>query len=368
MSYNELTKSNRRQFMKIAGVSVAATGASIVATNAMALTGTPLQASVSKPVLTTGSFVGKRLLPDLVVADPVVIPSPISYSSPRSHDINLVVKRVISEILPGVTHSFMTFNGQVPAPMIRARQGDTLNITITNPAENETSHSVDLHAVYGTGGGGAYSEVAPGQSKSFAFKATYPGAFIYHCGVSNMDEHISRGMFGMILIEPEEGLPKVDREFYIGQHELYTKESFGQPGEANFNGRAMVKEDPTYVLFNGAVAPFVASRLGTMKAEVGETVRVFMVSGGPNLTSSFHPVGNIWSRAWPQGGLANEPLKFIQTWPVSPGSAFVGDMELQVPGLITLVDHALARVTNKGNAAQIEVIGNENFEILNPKG
>ena len=361
MSDNESTKSNRRQFMQMASVGIAATGAATVA-------GTQLKASVSKPALTTGSFVGKRLLPNLVVADPTVIPGPITYNTPRSHDINLVVERVVSEILPGVTHSFMTFNGQVPAPMIRARQGDTLNITVSNPAENEDSHSIDLHAVRGTGGGGAYSEVAPGQSKTFSFKATYPGAFIYHCGVSNMDEHISRGMFGMIVIEPEEGLPAVDREFYIGQHELYTKESFGQPGEANFNGRAMAKEDPTYVLFSGAVAPFVASRFGTMKAEVGETVRVFMVSGGPNLTSSFHPVGNIWSRAWPQGGLANEPLKYIQTSAVSPGSAFVGDMELPVPGLVTLVDHALARVTNKGNAAQIEVIGDDNPELLNTNG
>ncbi len=357
MSHDETPRSNRRQFMQMAGVGIAATSAA-------AISGAELKASVAKPALTKGSFAGKRLLPDLVVADPTAIPGPISYDAPRSHDINLVSERVVSEILPGVTHSFMTFNGQVPAPMIRARQGDTLNITVTNPAENVDSHSVDLHAVRGTGGGGAYSEVAPGQSKTFSFKADYPGAFIYHCGVSNMDEHISRGMFGMILIEPPEGLPAVDREFYLGQHELYTKESFGQPGEANFDGRSMVKEDPTYVLFNGAVAPFVAARLGTMKAEVGETVRVFMVSGGPNLTSSFHPVGNVWSRTWPQGGLANEPLKYIQTWPVSPGSAFVGDMELPVPGLVTLVDHALARVTNKGNAAQIEVIGNENPEYL----
>lgn len=361
MSLSEASRTNRRQFIQMAGVGMAATGT-------VALTGTQLSAAVSKPALTTGSFVGKRLLPELVVADPTAIPGPISYSAPRSHDIELVAQRVVSEILPGVTHSFMTFNGQVPAPMIRARQGDTLNITVTNPSENEDAHSIDLHAVYGTGGGAEYSEVAPGKSKSFSFKATYPGAFIYHCGVSNMDEHISRGMFGMIVIEPEGGLPQVDREFYIGQHELYTKESFGQPGETNFDGRSMVKEEPTYVMFSGAVAPFVASRFGTMKAAVGETVRVFMVSGGPNLTSSLHPVGNIWSRAWPQGGLANEPLKFIQTWPVSPGSAFVGDMELPVPGLVTLVDHALSRVTNKGNAAQIEVVGDENPEILNVKG
>ncbi|WP_114285895.1 copper-containing nitrite reductase [Candidatus Halocynthiibacter alkanivorans] len=358
MSDSNTFTTNRRKFVQMAGLGLAASGATALASTAKA------HAAVPKPPVVEGSFAGATITPDLVVADPTVLPAPVTWNSPRTHNIELVSKRVVSEILPGVTHSFMTFNGQVPAPMIRARQGDTLNITVTNPAENEASHSIDLHAVYGTGGGGAFTEVAPGESKSFSFKALFPGAFIYHCGVSNMDEHISRGMFGMIVIEPEEGLPEVDREFYLGQHELYTKEGFGQPGEATFSGRDMAAENPTYVMFNGAVAPFVASRFGTMKAEVGETVRVFLVSGGPNKTSSFHPVGNIWSRAWPQGGLANAPLQYIQTWPVSPGSAFVGDMKLPVPGLVTLVDHALSRVTAKGNAAQIEVIGDEQPEIL----
>lgn len=319
---------------------------------------------IAKPVAHHEPIFGETIAPNLVVADPTKMPGPITYKTPRTVEVTLVAKVVTSEILPGVTHKFMTFNGQIPAPMIRVREGDTLKITIVNPADSGYAHSVDLHTVMGTGGGAAYSEVNPGESKSFTFKATYPGAFAYHCGVAAMDEHISRGMFGMIVVEPAAGLPKVDREFYLGQHELYTKEPFGAKGEATFNGRAMVDENPTYVMFNGAAAPFVAARLGTMKANVGETVRVFLVTGGPNKISSFHPVGNVWMRAWPQGGLANAPLSWIQTWPVNPGSTFVGDMKLPVPGLATLLDHSLSRVTSKGLAAQIEAIGPENPELL----
>lgn len=321
--------------------------------------------TIPKQAINHDPIYGGTIAPGLVVADPTKLPSPINYKKPRTVEVELVSKVVTSEILPGITHRFMTFNGQIPAPMIRVRVGDTLKIKVTNPADSDQTHSVDLHTVLGTGGGAAYTEVDPGQSKTFTFKATYPGAFAYHCGVAAMDEHISRGMFGMIVVEPEEGLPKVDREFYLGEHELYTKEAFGVKGETTFDGRAMVREDPNYVMFNGAVAPFVASRFGTMKANVGETVRVFLVTGGPNKTSSFHPVGNVWSLAWPQGGLANAPLKWIQTWPSNPGSTFVGEMKLPVPGLATLVDHSLSRVTSKGLAAQIEAIGPENKEILN---
>ncbi len=352
-------ETNRRQFVQLTAAGLAATGAGMLSQSAFANGAPP------KIQRAAGGFAGGPIKEGSVVADPTNIPSSVDWDTPRSHDVELVATRVEAEVMPGVKHRFMTFNGQIPAPMIRVRQGDTLNVTVTNRAENESSHSVDLHAVIGTGGGGHFTEVAPGKSKSFSFKALNPGAFIYHCGVSNLDEHISRGMFGMILVEPEYGLPPVDREFYIGQHELYTKSNFGVRGDAEFNGRAMLSEAPNYVLFNGAVASLTGAGYGAMKAAVGETVRVYMVCGGPNLTSSFHPIGNIWSRCWPQGGLANEPLKYIQTWPVSPGSCFVGDMALPVPQTVTLVDHAVSRVVNKGLAAQIEVSGDPNPEILN---
>lgn len=358
MSDKTLSDAGRRDFLKATGVGLVAATASGISTAASA------QSLVAAPPKVEGSFVGRTIKEGYAAADPTVLPAPVSHSSPKTHDIELIGELVEAEVMPGVTHRFMTFNGQIPAPMIRVRQGDRLNITVTNLPTNEDAHSVDLHASFGTGGGGAYTEVAPGQSKSFSFTAIYPGAFIYHCGVSNLDEHISRGMFGMIVVEPEEGLPEVDREFYLGQHELYTREQFGVPGETSFDARAMVAENPNYVLFNGAAGSFTAGALGTIKANVNETVRVFLVSGGPNFVSSFHPIGNVWKRCWPQGALANAPLNYVQTWPVSPGSCFVGDMDLPVPQLVTLVDHSVSRVVNKGLAAQIEVVGDANPDIL----
>ncbi len=258
----------------------------------------------------------------------------------------------------------MTWNGQIPGPMIRVRQGDTLTLTVRSAESNSRPHSVDMHAIFGTGGGSTATLLAPGGSRQEFFKCMYPGAFIYHCAVPNMDEHISRGMFGMILVEPETGLPPVDREFYLGQHELYTREPFGATGLLNFDYTSMIREDPNFVLFNGSVGALVGAN--AMKAKVGETIRVFMVSGGPNLASSFHPIGNVWKRCWPEGALANAPLKYIQTQTVPPGSCFVGDMELPIPETIKLVDHALSRVARKGLLAEIVVDGPANPAVYHP--
>ncbi len=302
-----------------------------------------------------------------VVANPARIPSPIKRDRPAHHDITLEAREVVAEIAPGATFRFMTFGGQVPGPLLRVRQGDTVKLTLKNLADNVYIHNVDMHAIYGTGGGSAATTVLPGKSKSEFFKAMYPGAFIYHCAVEQLDFHIASGMYGMILVEPPHGLPKVDREFYLGQNEFYTVEHFQQQGFHRFDPDAMVREQPTFVLFNGAVNALTPGRFGAMQAKVGETIRVFMVNGGPNLTSSFHPIGNVWVRAWQQGALATAPARYLQTSTVAPGSAFVGDMELPVPQTIKLVDHALSRVTSQGLLAEIQVTGRENPEIFRSK-
>jgi len=299
-----------------------------------------------------------------VVANPTNIPPPIKRDHIVHHDITLEAREVVAEIAPGATFKYMTFGGVVPGPLLRLRQGDTVKLTLKNPADSVYIHSVDMHAVYGTGGGSAATTVLPGQSKSVFFRAMYPGAFIYHCAVEQLDFHISSGMYGMILVEPPQGLPKVDREFYLGQNEVYTVEHFNEKGLHRFDAQAMVREQPTYVLFNGAVNALTSNRFGAMQARVGETIRVFMVNGGPNLTSSFHPIGNVWARAWQQGALANQPVRYLQTSTVAPGSAFVGELELPVPETIKLVDHALSRVTSQGLLAEIHVTGRENPEVF----
>lgn len=354
---------HRRRFLRTAGA-----GAALIGTVGEGFlqqaAAAPTDDDEHSPQNTDGGQASVLRPANSIAADPTDIPAPIARDHAAHHDIELRSEGVNAHLDNGTTIRFMTWNGQVPGPMIRVRQDDTIALTLTNSSANNRPHSVDLHAVYGTGGGSAATLVAPGgQSRTVQFKCLYPGAFIYHCAVPNLDEHISRGMFGMIVVEPHEGLPPVDREFYLGQHELYTKEPFGSTGALHFDYDTMAQEQPNYVLFNGAVNGFTPGRLGRLQAKVGETIRVFMVSGGPNLSSSFHAIGNIWARAWPQGGLANPPLRYIQTQPVPPGSCFVGDMDLPVPETIKLVDHALSRVARRGLLAEIDVEGEPNPEI-----
>lgn len=299
-----------------------------------------------------------------VAANPTRVPAPIHRTVAIHHDVTLEAREVRATLADGSEFDFMTWNGQVPGPMIRVRQGDTVTLTVRSAATNERPHCVDIHAVYAGGGGSMATMVPPGGVRREYFKCTYPGAFIYHCAVANVDEHISRGMFGMLLVEPYDGLPAVDREYYIGQHELYTREPFGSSGLLQFDYGAMTRENPSFVLFNGMVDGLTSGGLGAMQAKVGETVRVFMVNGGPNLTSSFHPIGNVWKRGWPQGALANPPLSYVQTQPVAPGSCFVGDMDLPVPQTIKLVDHALSRVARKGLLAELAVAGPANSALF----
>ncbi|MGH8012985.1 MAG: copper-containing nitrite reductase [Candidatus Binataceae bacterium] len=301
-----------------------------------------------------------------VVADPVKIPPPIKRDHTIHQEIALEALEVESEIEPGAKFAYMTFNGQVPGPMLRVRQGDTVTLTLRNNIHSTTWHSIDLHAVYGPGGGADLLTVLPGQSKTVTFKTMYPGAFIYHCAVpGEMDIHIARGMFGMIVVEPEQGLPRVDHEFYIGQNETYTKQRPGSPpGTREFDAERLLNETATYVIFNGAYNALTSKRFGAMRAKVGETVRVFMVNGGPNLLSSLHPIGNIWLRAWIMGAFAMPPMRFLQSVPVPPGNAIVGDLELPVPQTIKIVDHAMTRALSKGAMAEIEVTGPPNPAVF----
>jgi nitrite reductase (NO-forming) len=346
----------RRDVLKATGLGGAAAVAGCV-TSEDEPTDTTAPASSATPAATDV---------DRVAADPTDVPDPIDRDAPTTHEIELTAEEMTAEVEPGVTFDYMTFDGQVPGPMIRVRRGDTLRLTMTNPEGNGLPHNVDFHAVYGTGGGAEATTVAPGESATIEARLEYPGSFIYHCAVPNLDMHISAGMFGMILVEPEDGLPAVDNEFYFGQHELYTDKSAGEEGHHGFSMGSMADEDPTYVLLNGEKYAITGNGYGPVTAEVGETSRVFMVTGGPNVTSNFHPIGNVWTEAWPNGAIASQPDRFAQTMKVAPGSCFVGTMDHPVPETIKLVDHALSRVARKGLMAQVVVEGEENPDIYDP--
>jgi nitrite reductase (NO-forming) len=299
-----------------------------------------------------------------LAADPEALPEPIACAAPRTRSFLLEAREGVGEIEPGATFDYMTFGGQIPGPMLRARQGDRIRLTVRSAKTNIRPHNVDLHAVYGPGGGAAETLVLPGQEKTIEFRALYPGAFIYHCAVPGLDMHISSGMYGMILIEPPEGLPKVDHELYLGQNEVYTNRPAGEAGHHLFDTASMLREDPSYVLLNGQKHALTSDGRGPIMAKRNETARVYFVNGGPNLTSSFHPIGNVWSKAWIAGALANTPLRYVQTLPVPPGSTGVFEMEFPVPEPIKLVDHALTRVARKGMLGIIDVQGAKQASIF----
>lgn len=220
---------------------------------------------------------------DTIAADPTDVPPPVDWDEPRRHEWTLETIEAVAEIEPGVTTTFMTYEGQIPGPMFRCRVGDTIHLTFDVPEDHNVDlHNVDFHAVYGPGGGGADTLIAPGDDPvSIEFQTTYPGAHIYHCAPGNHDQHISLGMFGTILVEPEDGLPAVDRELYLGQHELYLDGDTGEEGHHTFDFAEAGTETPTYTLFNGEVGRFTEEgESGPLHAEVGETVRLFWCNGG----------------------------------------------------------------------------------------
>jgi nitrite reductase (NO-forming) len=305
---------------------------------------------------------------DTVAADPTELPDPIDRDEPRTVEVELTIEEVVAQIEDGKTFRFLTYDGQVPGPMVRVRQGDRVRVTVENPPDSQMNHNTDFHAVYGTGGGSVATTAAPGEANAMEFTATYPGAYIYHCAVPRLDYHISAGMFGMILVEPEGGLPAVDHEFYFGQHEVYTK---GDGDRLQFDPEAMKREDPTYVLLNGESYAYSADRYGPLQVDRGDRVRVFLVDGGPNLSSNFHPIGNVWSRAYRDGALPETDVedaaeRHVQTLKVPPGSCMIGEMETPVPERIHLVDHALSRVRHKGTLADIDVRGAERPDVFDP--
>ena len=303
---------------------------------------------------------------DRIAADPRDVPDPVDWNEPQHHEIEMTTTEETAEIEPGVTFDYMTFDGQIPGPMVRVRQGDTVTLTLTNEEGNNMPHNIDFHAVYGPGGGANDTTVAPGESATIEFKAMYPGSFVYHCAVPNMDQHISSGMFGAILVEPKSGLPEVDRELYFGQHEIYTKGTAGEEGHHSFDYDAMKSEDPTYVCLNGEAYAFTGNGYGPVTVDKGERIRLFHANGGPNLTSSWHGIGNVWETFYRDGDVVSDPDRYVETAPVVPGSVAIAEIDTPVPGPIKLVDHALSRVVNKGMLGVVQVEGEAEPEIFNP--
>lgn len=293
-----------------------------------------------------------------IARDPNDVPSPIERTEPALVKVELTAKEVIAEMAPGVFINYWTFDGQVPGPMIRAREGDMVELTLHNDPTSLHHHNIDLHAVTGPGGGAVSTMVAPGESATVTFKALHPGLFVYHCATSNVANHMTHGMYGLILVEPEEGLPAVDHEYYVMQGEFYAAGGMGRKGIQLFDAEAMLAGQPTYIVFNGKT-----NGLGeAMQMQAGETARIYVGNGGVNLISSFHVIGEVFDRVFPEAAIASAPHTNIQTTLVPAGGATVVEFDTQVPGNYVLVDHALSRV-DRGAWGVLKVSGEENKEI-----
>jgi len=299
-------------------------------------------------------------LPSIVRA-PDDLPPPVGERGPRELDFTLETVEKEARLADGTSYRFWTFNETVPGPMLRARVGDTVHVTLKNPASSTHTHSVDFHAVTGPGGGAELTQVPPGEEATFSFKALQPGVYVYHCATPMVAQHISNGMYGLAVIEPEGGFSEVDREYYVMQGEIYTAESFGKRGKAEFSVDKLLDENVEYFTFNGAVGALTAEQ--PLRAQVGDDARMFFGVGGPNATSSFHVIGEIFDRVYDQGAVTNEPLRGVQTTTVAPGGATMVEFGLDVPGRYILVDHALSRA-EKGLAGFLYAEGEENPEIF----
>lgn len=293
------------------------------------------------------------------LTSPPNVPRSVGRRKAKKLIVNMEILEEEGEMTDGVKYVYWTFGGSVPGSFIRTRVGDEVEFTLSNHPDNKLPHNIDLHAVTGPGGGAESSFVAPGHEKTFSFKTLNPGLYVYHCATAPVGMHIANGMYGLILVEPAGGLPPVDKEYYIMQGDFYTKGKNGERGLQPFDMQKAVDENADYVVFNGSVNALTGDNAIT--AKVGETIRLFVGNGGPNLVSSFHVIGEIFDKVHVEGGdTVNEN---VQTTLIPAGGAAIVEFRVDVPGTFILVDHSIFRAFNKGALGMLKVEGEEDKKI-----
>ncbi len=294
---------------------------------------------------------------------PPNVPAEITRTDPALVKVSLEVIEKIGKLADGSEYTFWTYGGTVPGKFIRVRVGDTVEFQLKNHPNNKLPHNIDLHAVTGPGGGATSSFTAPGHVSKFSFKVLNPGLYIYHCATAPVGMHIANGMYGLIYVQPEKPLPKVDHEFYVVQGDFYTTQNFGAKGLQEFSMQRAIDENPSYVLFNGSTLSLVGEN--SLKAKVGETVRLFVGNGGPNLVSSFHVIGEIFDRVHFEGG--SHFQEHVQTTLIPAGGSAIVDFKVDTSGTFLLVDHSIFRTFNKGSLGMLKVDGEQVKEVYSGK-
>jgi nitrite reductase (NO-forming) len=298
-----------------------------------------------------------------ILTSPPNVPPPIQRSYSTKVVVDLEVVEKTASIAEGVEYTFWTFGGSVPGRFIRVREGDLVEFHLSNHPDNKMPHNIDLHAVTGPGGGAASSMTAPGHTSTFSFKVLNPGLYVYHCATAPVGMHIGNGMYGLILVEPKAGLPKVDHEYYVMQGDFYTKGPYGQRGHQPFDMEKALKEQPDYVLFNGSVGALTGDK--ALKAKVGDHIRLYVGNGGPNLVSSFHVIGEIFDKVYIEGG--EQVNQNLQTTMIPAGGSSTIEFKVDVPGTFIIVDHSIFRTFNKGSLGMIKVEGEEDKTVYSGK-
>ncbi|MCC6277776.1 MAG: nitrite reductase, copper-containing [Oligoflexia bacterium] len=298
-----------------------------------------------------------------ILTVPPEVPPPITRTRPAKVVVEIEVVEKVGKLADGVDYTFWTYGGSVPGKFIRVRAGDTVEFYLANHPNNKLPHNIDLHAVTGPGGGAASTFTAPGHKSKFTFKALNPGLYIYHCATAPVGMHIANGMYGLIYVQPEKPLPKVDKEFYIVQGDFYTKGKFGVKGHQPFSMERAIDENPSYVVFNGSALSLTGDN--AIKAKVGESVRLFVGNGGPNLVSSFHVIGEIFDKVYYEGGTNFQ--EHVQTTIVPAGGSAIVEFKLDTNGTYILVDHSIFRTFNKGSLGMLKVDGEQNKAVYSGK-
>jgi nitrite reductase (NO-forming) len=298
-----------------------------------------------------------------VLTSPPHVPPPTNRKYPAKVIVELEVQEVTKQITEGVDYTFWTFGGTTPGSFIRVRQGDTVEFHLKNHPSSKMPHNIDLHGVTGPGGGAASSFTAPGHQSQFTFKALNQGLYVYHCATAPVGMHVANGMYGLILVEPPQGLSPVDHEYYVMQGDFYTVGKYREKGFQPFDMQKAIDERPTYVLFNGAESSLTGPN--ALQAKVGERIRLFVGNGGPNLVSSFHVIGEIFDKVQYEGGTHFQ--ENVQTTLIPAGGAATVEFHTEVPGNYVLVDHSIFRAFNKGALAILEVKGDLRADIYSGK-
>ena len=267
--------------------------------------------------------------------------------------VQMTLKDMTVEIAPGVKYNTWAFDGHgAPGPIIHVREDQTVEMTLTNGGA--IPHSIDFHAAR-IAPNVAFGDVMPGKSISYRFKATDPGVYMYHCGTKPVLAHIANGMYGAIIVEPKEGLPKVDNEYVLVGSEWYLNgDGIKEPASLNMaKARARMAD---WVTFNGYANQYVTHPL---TAKPGETTRFWVVAAGPTNNVNFHIVGTIFDRAWVNSDLKSPPQQGVQTVVVPAGGGAVFDVKIDGEGLYPIVSHAFADV----DLGQVGLL-----KVGNPKG